>query len=82
MLYASFSLHKTLPSMPDRFKNTFSGPACCCLASALFSLNCAVLLFAVLVTWYWSPVSKTCFMVFLCKGSGCFPHGLSLVGHV
>ena len=29
-----------------------------------------------------SPGSNTCFTVFLCKGSGCCPHGLSLVSRV
>ena len=29
MLYVQFSLHKTLPSMPDHFENASSGPDVC-----------------------------------------------------
>ena len=45
-------------------------------------LNCVVLLFTVLVTRCWMPVSNTCFTVFLCRGSAYCPHGPSLVSCV
>ena len=50
-----------------------------CRKRSVRLLNCAVPMFAALVTQCWSHVSNTCSTIFLCKGNEYCPHGLSLV---